>query len=54
MNIFCLRVYVGKYLLIPFYKYMRHSMFGFILDLENIQTINERKTQDYYTKIPKN
>ena len=33
---------------------MRHSMFGFILDLENIQTINERKTQDYYTKIPKN
>ena len=46
MNLFCLRLF--KYLLIPFNRYMRHSMFDFILDLKNIQTINKRKIQGYY------
>ena len=32
---------------------MSHSMFDFILDLKNIQTINKRKTQDYYKIIEK-
>ena len=32
---------------------MRHSVFDFILDLNNTQTINKRKTQDYYTIIEK-
>ena len=40
---------LSKYLLIPFHRYMRHSMFN----LENIQTINIRKIQDYYTIIQK-
>ena len=30
---------------------MRHSMFDFILHRKNIQTINKRKTQDYYYTI---
>ena len=46
MNKFCLRLF--KYHLIPFSNNMRHSMFDFILDRENIQTINKQKTQDYY------
>ena len=46
MNKFCLRLF--KYHLIPFSNNMRRSMFDFILDRENIQTINKQKTQDYY------
>ena len=33
---------------------MRHSMFDFILDLKNIETINKCKTQDYYTIVQNN
>ena len=32
---------------------MLHSMSDFILDRKNIQTINQQKTQDYYTIIQK-
>ena len=44
-----LRLNLFKYILNSFNRYMRHSMFDFILDLKNIQTINKRKTKDYYT-----
>ena len=53
MKIFCLHVYLGKYLLIPFHRYMRHSMFDFTLDMKNIETIKKRKTKDYYTIMKK-
>ena len=52
MNLF-VNDYSGKYLLIPFHRQMRHSMFDFIFDLKNIQRINTRKTQDYYRIIQK-
>ena len=45
-------VYLGKYLLIPFDKYIsgiRHLMFDFILDLKNIQAINKWKVQYNFT-----
>ena len=48
INIFSLRLF--KYLLMPFNKYLRHSMFDFIVDQKNIQT-NKCKAQDYYTII---
>ena len=51
MNIPCLRLV--RYLLIPFNRYMSHSMFDFILDLKNIQLINIGKTYVYYTIIQK-
>ena len=38
---FSVYIYLGKYLLIPFSRYMRHPMFDFILYLEYIQTIKQ-------------
>ena len=46
MIVFCL-AYLGKYRLVPFHRYIRHSIFDFTLYLKNIQTINKWKTQDY-------
>ena len=51
MNILCLHLF--KYLLVPFNRCMHHSMFDFILDQKNIQTINKRKTKDCYIAIQK-